>query len=302
MAKYSVIIPTYNRGGFVARAVESVLAQTCQDHEIIVVDDGSTDGTEAVLRPYRERIHYLRQSNQGSAAARNRAIGESCGQYVAFLDSDDLWHPDKLARTEEAVEAHPDAGLFYSDYRSVTADGRLVRVERCRHVVGNAYSRILLHYFTLTSTIVCRRECFDVCGLFHEPLRRAQDWDMWIRIARRFSFVHIPAVLTDYTWEPFNGARASRSTIENLQSVVNRALQADPDLAPGTRRRILGRLAYAQGVEHLRYGRKQEAQACFQESFWSEPWFGRSLLYWTVAATGLAARLPERMRVRLRIA
>jgi hypothetical protein len=150
--------------------------------------------------------------------------------------------------------------------------------------------------------VVCKRECFDVCGLFHEPLRRAQDWDMWIRIARRFSFVHIPAVLTEYTWEPFNGERASRSTIDDLQSVVDRALQADRDLGPGTRRRILGRLAYTQGVEHLRYGRRQEARACFRESFRSEPWFGRSILYWAVAAMGLAARLPERMRVRLRIA
>jgi glycosyltransferase involved in cell wall biosynthesis len=302
MVQYSVVMPTYNRAGLVARAVDSVLAQTCRDFEVIVVDDGSTDDTEVVVRPYRDRIRYLRQSNRGSASARNLGILECRGRYVAFLDSDDLWHPEKLARTEEAIEAHPDAGLFYSDYRSRAADGRPVRVERCRPVVGNAYSEILLHYFALTSTVVCKRECFDVCGLFHEPLRRAQDWDMWIRIARRFSFVHIPAVLTEYTWEPFNGERASRSTIDDLQSVVDRALQADRDLGPGTRRRILGRLAYTQGVEHLRYGRRQEARACFRESFRSEPWFGRSILYWAVAAMGLAARLPERMRVRLRIA
>ena len=107
-----------------------------------------------------------------------------------------------------------------------------MRVERCKHIVGDAYADLLLHCFVLTSTVVCKRECFDVCGLFHEPLRRVQDWDMWIRIARRFSFVHVPAVLTEYTWEPFQRARASRGTIADLQSVVDRALQADPDLGP----------------------------------------------------------------------
>ncbi len=125
---------------------------------------------------------------------------------------------------------------------------------------------------------------------------------MWIRIARRFSFVHVPAVLTEYTWEPFSEARASRRTIADLQSVVDRALQADPDLGPGARRRILARLAYAQGVEHLRYGRTKESLACFRDSFRNEPLFGRSLVYLAVGLTGLAPVLPYWMRVRLRIA
>lgn len=302
MVRYSVIIPTYNREGFVARAVESVLAQTCQDFEIIVVDDGSTDGTEAVLRPYRDRIRYLRQSNQGSSAARNRGIRESCGQYIAFLDSDDFWHPDKLARTEEAVEAHPDAGLFYSDFRMVTPAGGFLRVQKCKHVVGDGYLAILLQAFILTSTVVCRRECFDVCGLFHEPLRRVQDWDMWVRIARRFSMAHVPAVLTEYTWEPFRKARASVEAVAAFQVAVDRVLQADPDLSRRNRRRILARLAYMQGVEHLRYGRRTEACARLREGLAMDPLFCRGLVHLAVAATHMDKVLPHPLRIRLRIA
>jgi glycosyltransferase involved in cell wall biosynthesis len=302
MRKFSVIIPTFNRSTVVGRAIDSVLSQTCRDFEIIVVDDGATDDTEAVLRPYLDRIRYIRQANRGSAAARNRAIRESQGRYIAFLDSDDLWRPDKLARMEEAISAHPDAGVFYSDYEAVTADGRPVRVERCRRIVGDAYAKLLLHCFVLTSTVVCKRECFDACGFFHESLRRAQDWDLWIRMARRFSFVHVRAVLADYTWEPFSEARASRQTLADLQCVVDRSLEADSHLGAGMRRRILARLAYAQGVEHLRYGRTKECVSCFWNSFVNEPLFWKSLVYLVVGLSGLAAKLPYWMRVRLRIA
>jgi glycosyltransferase involved in cell wall biosynthesis len=302
MTRFSVIIPVYNRACVVARAVESVLSQTCQDFEIVVVNDGSTDDTEGVLQPYRDRIHYIRQSNRGSAAARNHGIQECRGQYIAFLDSDDRWYPEKLARIQEAILAHSDAGLLYSDYRSVTPKGRLVRVERCRHVVGNAYGGLLLHCFVLTSTVVCKRECFDTVGFFHEPLRRVQDWDMWIRIARKYSFVHVPALLTEYTWEPLNPARASRATIADRQSVIDRALRADPALGPKARRQVLARLAYGQGVEHLRYGRRRESLRCFWDCFVNAPLFGRSLIYLVIGLTGLARVLPYRIRARLRIA
>lgn len=302
MTKYSVIMPTYNRARFIVRAIESVLSQTCQDFEIIVVDDGSTDDTEAVLRPYVDRIRYVRQSNQGSAAARNRGIRESHGQYIAFLDSDDWWYPDKLARMGDMIAAHAQAGLFYSDFRLVTPEGRFLRVQKCRHVVGEGYLPILLQVFILTSTVVCKRECFDVCGLFHEPLRRVQDWDMWIRIARRFPIVHVPLVLSEYTWEPFRDARASAEAVAAFKVVVDRALQADPALNPKDRRRILARLAYMQGVEHLRYGRKPEAFRCLRAGIVLDPLFCRGIVHLVVGATGLSAYLPRWMRVRLRIA
>jgi glycosyltransferase involved in cell wall biosynthesis len=301
MKQYSVIMPTYNRAGLVARAVESVLSQTCQDFEIIVVDDGSTDDTEEVLRPYSDRIRYIRQSNRGSAAARNRGIQESHGQYLAFLDSDDRWYPDKLARMGETIAAHPRVGLFYSDFRLVDSEGRLVKVQKCKHIVGEGYLAVLLQVFILTSTVICKRECFDVCGLFHEPMRRVQDWDMWIRIARRFPIVHVPAVLTEYTWEPFKAVRASLDPVNGFQMAVDRALEADPDLRPRDRRRVLARLAYVQGVEHLRYGRRREALGRLKDSILLDPLFCRGMVHLIVGATNLAPYLPRWVRIRLRI-
>ena len=106
--RVTVVIPTYNRAKVILRALETAFAQTYRNLEIIVVDDGSTDDTTAVLAPYWERIHYIHQSNQGASAARNRGIQEATGEFIAFLDSDDEWLPAKLERQIELLEARPD--------------------------------------------------------------------------------------------------------------------------------------------------------------------------------------------------
>src|SRR3989304_595361 len=113
MPRVSVIIPTYNTAHYIAPAVESVLGQTYQDTEIIVVDDGSTDNTRTVLTPYMDRIQYIVQDNKGRSEARNRGIHQSQGEFIAFLDADDLWLPDKLSQQVAALDEHEQAVLAY---------------------------------------------------------------------------------------------------------------------------------------------------------------------------------------------
>jgi glycosyltransferase involved in cell wall biosynthesis len=300
MARFSVVIPSFNSAPVAGRAIESVLSQTCRDFDVVVVDDGSADSTADVLRSYRGRIQCIHQANSGAAAARNRGIAASDGQYVAFLDADDIWYPHKLGEIEKAIAAHPGAGLFYSDYKAVTGEGRPLRVERCRHVVGQGYGFLLLHNFMQTSTVVCKRECFDACGLFHEAFRRREDWDMWLRIARRFSLVHVPSVLGEYTLEPLRQDCSCIETLEHRQ-IIDRAFLADSTLSPGRRRQVQARLAYMEGVAHLRYGRVNEALRCMRDSIRGEPLRLRTHVYWALAAGGLATHLPRWLRIRLRL-
>src|SRR6059058_153404 len=112
----SVVIPTFNSADYLAQAIQSVLAQTYQDFEIIVVDDASTDTTEEAVRPYAKRICYVRQEPGGPSMARNRGILQARGELIAFLDADDLWRPTKLARQVEYLKCHPEACLVYTDF------------------------------------------------------------------------------------------------------------------------------------------------------------------------------------------
>jgi glycosyltransferase involved in cell wall biosynthesis len=128
MSQVSVIIPSYNQARFVAEAVDSVLAQTYPNFELIVVDDGSTDNTEAVLAAYQGQIQYIRQSNKGLSAARNRGFLASHGNYLLFLDSDDLIKPTMLAESVALLEAKPDSGLVYSAWQQVDESGTRVLI------------------------------------------------------------------------------------------------------------------------------------------------------------------------------
>ena len=122
---YSVVIPTYNRSHYVVEAVESALAQTTGDLEVIVVDDGSQDGTVDALSPYMDRIRYLFQENRGMAAARNRGIDEARGEFVGLLDSDDRWEPELLADVREIFDNHPETGAVFLAEREMDHRGNL---------------------------------------------------------------------------------------------------------------------------------------------------------------------------------
>ncbi|MBF0217283.1 MAG: glycosyltransferase [Candidatus Omnitrophica bacterium] len=206
----SVIIPTYNNAGYIASAVTSVLVQTCQEYEIIVVDDGSTDETMKVLEPYikSRAVRYTCQENQGVSCARNKGIKMSNGELVAFLDADDMWMANKLELELEAFRAHPDAGIIHADIRKVFSDNSISRP--CRYGLsgdevgkhsGDVFNDFLSREIYIScSTVMVRKECFDNVGLFDENLSRLgfEDFDMWLRILRYYQAYYIDEAIALY--------------------------------------------------------------------------------------------------------
>jgi glycosyltransferase involved in cell wall biosynthesis len=181
----SVVIPTFNRCGFVCEAVASVCAQRDVQYEIIVVDDGSTDGTVAVLqRQFGERVEVMQTANRGVAAARNCGVAASRGEVIAFLDSDDLWLPGKLAAQAAFFADHSDAEICQTDEIWIRNG---VRVNPCAHhrkPSGDIFEPSLRRCLVSPSTVMLRRDLFDRVGGFDERLRACEDYDLWLRICR----------------------------------------------------------------------------------------------------------------------
>ena len=190
MPKVTAAITTHTRAGYVAAAIESALAQTDADHEVLVVDDGSTDDTKGALEPYQDRIRYHRQENQGRAAARNTALRLAAGEYVAFLDSDDLWLPDKLAREVEALDASPSAGMVHGHVEMIGGEGEPLPRETAAHRAaferahrnGASYEGYALDCVCLTSTIMLRAATVERVGGYDTRFEALEDLDLYLRL------------------------------------------------------------------------------------------------------------------------
>ena len=201
MPRVSVIIPTYNQASYLPAAIKSVLEQTFQDFEIIVVNDGSTDNTsQEVINFSDPRLRYFSQENRGLSAARNTGIQASVGEYIAFLDSDDVWLPQKLELQVALLDSRPEAALIYSDAclfddRTGAVTGKFLDGKRV--FSGKVLKHLLSIQFIKPSTVVVRRGVFETVGRFDESIREVQDREMWLRIAHQFNIegTDIPLVM-----------------------------------------------------------------------------------------------------------
>ncbi len=202
MARVSVIIPAYNYAHFLPEAIESVLQQNYRDFEIIVVDDGSTDNTREVLYKYWNKITYIYQENKGLPAARNTGIRASQSDYIAFLDADDLWMPEKLELQVGLMDKRQDVSLVYSNVFILDETGgkRKVTYSWSQDVSKNPLKELLLSCPIPVLTVLIRRQAIEKCGLFDETLTYSEDWDMWLRLAldRSNRFVIINKHLAQY--------------------------------------------------------------------------------------------------------
>jgi glycosyltransferase involved in cell wall biosynthesis len=224
----SVIIPTYNSAGYLTDAVDSVFEQTFNDVELLVIDDGSTDNTEAVMRRYGSQVRYIRQSNGGVAAARNRGIVESRGRWIAFLDADDTWLAGKLERQLAALADSAEGRACYSAFALVDTQLAPLGVNRSeRH--GTALEDLLLrgNVIGTPSTVVCDRALFDLAGGFDTTLSQCADWDMWIRLAAFTDFIYVDEPLAKYRQHPNNMSR----NVELLERDSVRMLEKGFDMA-----------------------------------------------------------------------
>ena len=197
MPTVSVIIHTYNNEKFIAETVESVMNQTYKDYAVIVVDDGSVDGTRDALIPYMQKIRYHYKENGGIASAKNAGISLSETEFVAFLDHDDLWAPDKLQLQMEHFNENPQIGLVYAKYTSFR-DGKELRTKPEKGYSGWIFKELLAKSFIQTSTVVVKRECLDAVGPYDETFSLGDEYDMFLRIARKFQCGFVDKGLTRY--------------------------------------------------------------------------------------------------------
>lgn len=208
MPAVSVIIPTYNSAQYVIAAVESVLAQTWRDFEILVIDDGSTDDTEEVMRHYQMQVRYIRQQNGGVAVARNRGIAESRGKYIAFLDADDTWLPHKLETQINHLRRQSACRVCYAAFTVVDAALNPLGISRSQRS-RTAREDLLLRGNIIGSicTVVCERTLFEIVGGFDPALSQCADWDMWVRLAAQTEFLYVDEPLVTYRQHGNNMSR-----------------------------------------------------------------------------------------------
>ena len=216
----SVIIPTYNRAHLVGWAIQSVLDQTYQDFEIIVVDDGSNDNTKGVVKSFKDsRVCYVRhEQNEGGAAARNTGIKVAQGKYIAFQDSDDEWLPEKLEKQMKVfVNAPAKVGVVYTGFWRIEGYRKTyIPSAKINQKDGDIHNELLKGNFVNTPTAVVRKECFKKIGMFDERLPRRQDWDLFIRISKTYYFICID--------EPLVNANFTADSISTNQHALLKAL------------------------------------------------------------------------------
>lgn len=205
--KVSVIIPTYNRAHLIEKSVQSVLNQTYQDFELIVVDDGSTDNTKELVQNLQKkdsRIKYVKhEKNKGAAAARNTGIKAAEGKYVAFQDSDDEWFAEKLEKQMRVFEnASAEVGVVYTGFWRIENNKKIyIPFSWVKKKEGNIHQELLKGNFITTQSMVVRKECFETAGMFDESLPRFQDWELVIRLSKYYDFKCIdePLLISPYT-------------------------------------------------------------------------------------------------------
>lgn len=244
MPLVSVVMPCHNGEAFLAEAIDSVLGQTMRDFELIVVDDGSTDGSPAILAGYGDRIRVLRQRNQGVSAARNAAIAAAQGSFIAFLDSDDYWEPEFLQAMLDAMSA-PDVALAYCGWQNVGVGAGKPFVPP--DYEGPEKLHHLLRFASLwpIHAILIRRSLMPEGVPFNPAYPACEDYDLWLRIAAFHPIRRVPRVLAYYRKHGDANATSDQARVARYNLLVKRRFLAEfPELAHRiTRRQLRGYLA-----------------------------------------------------------
>ncbi len=258
----SVIIPTYNRAELVLRAVDSVLAQTFEDFELIVVDDGSTDDTVSALKPYKDRLRLIVQSHAGVSAARNHGLSIAQSELIAFLDSDDYWLPEKLDVQARFFSKNPKALICQTEETWFRHGRRVNPGTKHRKPSGEAFYRSLELCLISPSSVMMRRKLFETVGTFDENLPACEDYDLWLRVTARYP-VHLlkePLVVKNGGHED----QLSRTTMGLDQYRVKALLKIlesgtlDPEQTRAARAELV-RKAEVFGQGCLKRGKSDEA-------------------------------------------
>jgi glycosyltransferase involved in cell wall biosynthesis len=261
----SAVIPAYNYARFVAGAITSVLEQTYPALECIVVDDGSTDETRAVLETFGDRIRVVYQENRGLSAARNTGIAAARGRYIAFLDADDRWRPGKVERQVRWLQSHPDVGCLGCGREHVESDGSRVTFPgqantRSREDTLRAIAVRKFWVGGSGSGALVRADVLSRVGNFDESLSAAEDWDMWLRFAAATGIDNVPDVLTSISRHGTGVFRNVDRMERNAWTVYEKAVKEWPAiLGPSDRRQIRALILADAAGESLASGQRRRS-------------------------------------------
>ena len=194
--KISVIIPTFNRKKTLGRAIRSVMNQTLSPFEILIIDDGSNDGTEEWVKENFEKIKYIYQNNHGVSSARNIGIENAYGDWVAFLDSDDEWLPNKLYEQVKAIDSNPGMQFFHTNEIWIRNGVRVNQMKKHKKYGGYIFEKCLDICRVSPSSVLIKKEVFDNIGFFDESLKVCEDYDLWLRITSKYQviFLDVPLI------------------------------------------------------------------------------------------------------------
>jgi glycosyltransferase involved in cell wall biosynthesis len=227
MPKVSVVIPAYNAMAYLPETVESVLQQSFTDFELLIINDGSSDHIVQWASQLTDpRLKLISQQNQGLPGARNTGITHAQGEYIAFLDADDLWEPTKLEKQLQCFQANPNAGVVYTWTVLVDEYGQPTGRIFASQAEGNVWLQLLeTDVISNGSSAMVRRDCFQVVGLFDRSLTSAEDLDMWLRIAEKYPFAVVKEPLTLYRQYATSMSKNRQRMFQNLQTVIDKAFQ-----------------------------------------------------------------------------
>lgn len=247
MPLISIIIPVYNGEKTIQETIESVLQQTFKDFEILLINDGSHDSTLEVINNIKEeRLRVFSYSNAGVSTSRNRGLDLAKGEFIAFLDADDLWTPDKLETQLKALQDNSQAAVAYSWSDWIDESGQFLRSGGHISVNGKVFEQLLVRDFIESgSNPLIRKQALDDVGEFDQSVTPAEDWDMWLRLAARYEFVAVPCVQILYRVSPLTASFNVWKMEAGSLRVIERAFaQAPESLQPLKKETLASRYKY----------------------------------------------------------
>ncbi len=231
MPKISVVIPVYNGEKTIQKTIESVLNQTFKDWELIIIDDGSQDSTVRIIREIEDsRIRLFSYDNAGLASSRNRGIAHAQGEFISFLDADDLWTSDKLEMQFQALEKHPEAAVAYSWTDYIDQSSQFLHSGRHITINGNIYQHLLVNNFLENgSNPLIRKQALNQVGGFDSSINSVADWDMWLRLAARYQFVAVPLPQILYRVSTDSMSSQIKNQERECLKVIEKAFKSAPE-------------------------------------------------------------------------
>jgi len=290
--KVSIIIPTLNRAHYLKESIDSALNQTFQDREIIVVDDGSTDGTQEVVKSYGDKVRYLRQENLGPPAAMNTGAHNARGEYYMVLGDDDALLPEMLECQVKVLDENPDAAFVCSGVHFMDADGEIYKTSRAGRTRERSFKSLLFDNFVWHLTTLVRRSISEEIGHFDEGLLTTHDHDLWVRMAINHPFEYTDQPLAKFRRHPGNYSKTLGLHLQDHFAILNK---------PVVRKQLtIWDWLWLRAVNYYRfamfYARTEDllrAAGCYAMSVLNCPLVGMS--FWTAETERMRLSLPYRV-------